>query len=100
MSREVFVIDADASLNEAVAGMAALQIGCLPVVQKGDLVGVITRGDLRRAGIDEALLGARYCASCGSPHGVCPDPRGAVEFCLDCLDRETPAPDDDIGTGD
>jgi len=100
MSREIFVIDADATLGEAVAAVATLQIGCLPVVSAGELVGIITRGDLRRAGIEESLLGAHYCASCRSPHGVCADPRGVAEFCLDCIERETSCSDDDIGTGD
>ena len=70
------------------------------MVSAGELVGIITRGDLRRAGVEESLLGAHYCACCGSPHGVREDPRGVAEFCLDCIERELACPDDDIGTGD
>jgi hypothetical protein len=51
MTREVFVIDASAVLGEAAAAMGVLNFGCLPVVRDGWLVGIITRGDLRRAGL-------------------------------------------------
>jgi acetoin utilization protein AcuB len=81
----VFALDIYATLGEAVAAMAELGVGCLPVLDDGALVGVITRGDLRRMGAPEALLGARYCAGCGSPHGVRSDDHG-VDTCLDCLD--------------
>jgi hypothetical protein len=51
MGGDVFVIDAAAQLGEAAAAFDALNIGCLPVVREGRLVGVLTRGDLRRAGL-------------------------------------------------
>ena len=53
----VFVIEASASLGEAAAAMAELRIGCLPVLDDGKLAGVITRNDLRRAGVSADLLG-------------------------------------------
>ncbi len=99
MSTEVFAIDAGGSLGEAVAAMSALKIGCLPVFMQSMVVGILTRGDLRRAGVEESLLGARYCSSCRSPHGVRKHPRLDIEFCLDCLAREH-SDDDELGGGD
>jgi acetoin utilization protein AcuB len=92
MSREVFAVPPGATLADAVAAMSGLGIGCLPVVAGGLLVGVLTRGDLRRAGVPEALLGARRCGACGSLHGVRSHPRlGETDFCLDCLERDESA---------
>jgi hypothetical protein len=66
--------------------MNALNVGCLPVVHNGLLIGMITRGDLRRVGIAEADLSAHHCAACGSARGVRPDPKvPELELCLDCL---------------
>ena len=56
MQREVAVIDATATLGEAAAMMRLLHIGCLPVARDGRLVGLITRGDLLRAGLREEKL--------------------------------------------
>ncbi len=57
MATEVFVIDPAAGLGEAAAAMSALNIGCLPVVRDGFLVGIVTRGDLRRAGAPPDVVG-------------------------------------------
>jgi CBS domain-containing protein len=81
----VFALDVDATLGEAAGAMAALGIGCLPLVDGDRVVGVITRGDLRRLGAPEAQLGAHCCAGCGSVHGVRADDHG-VDTCLDCLE--------------
>jgi hypothetical protein len=51
MQRDVYVIQAAATLGEAAAAMYGLDIGCLPVTREGKLVGIITRGDLIRAGL-------------------------------------------------
>jgi CBS domain-containing protein len=58
MTRDVLAIHPEATLGEAVAAMRAFQIDCLPVVDRDLLVGALTRGDLRRAGVAEELLGA------------------------------------------
>jgi hypothetical protein len=100
MSQEIFAIPRNATLEDAVSALAGLRIGCLPVVSDGIVVGIITRGDLRRAGVSEQLLGASTCACCASPHGVTQDRRQDLELCLDCLDRETPADGDELGDGD
>jgi len=51
MTREVAVIDATTTLGEAAAMMRELHVGCLPVARERRLVGIITRGDLMRAGL-------------------------------------------------
>lgn len=86
MTRSLVVVRPDATLAEAARTMRTAHVGCLPVVWRGDLCGVITRGDLRRAGADESRLGARLCTACGSTHGVCAHPRLGVELCLACLE--------------
>ena len=97
MTGEVLAVRAGAPLGDAVAAMGALGIGFLPVLADPWLVGVITRGDLRRAGAPEERLGARRCAACGSSHGVRAHPRLAdVEFCLECIERDAT----ELGDGD
>ena len=61
MQRDVFVIDAEATLGEAAAAMWALDVGCLPVTREHRLVGVVTRGDLVRAGLPETAFGPPAC---------------------------------------
>jgi hypothetical protein len=87
MRHDVFVLRSDATLGEAAAGMAALRLGCLPVLDIHDVVaGLITRSDLRRAGAPPAILGERFCAGCGATHGVRPDPRDGEEYCQHCIE--------------
>jgi len=102
MSPEVWVLPATANLADAVDVMTSHEIGCVPVVDSGTLRGVLTRGDLRRAGLPEALLGAHRCEACGSHHGVRPHPSlEAIEFCLDCFDQAfTVADYEELGVGD
>jgi CBS domain-containing protein len=89
MRKDLFALDARETLGVAAAAMRRLAVGALPVVSDFLVLGVITRGDLRRAGVPEELLGARRCAACGSVHGVRAHPRlCCVDFCLDCLELE------------
>ena len=53
MSQEVMAIEPSATLGEAAAAMAALGIGCLPVVSERLVAGIVTLGDLRRFGVPE-----------------------------------------------
>lgn len=48
-------IGPDASLTEAAERMAAEKIGCLPVIMRGDLVGMITTTDLLGEQVREAF---------------------------------------------
>jgi CBS domain-containing membrane protein len=45
MSQNVATIDADASLAEAARLMRARAIGCLPVLEGGEFVGILTESD-------------------------------------------------------
>lgn len=56
MQRDVWIIDAGATLGEAVAAMRELDVGCLPVARQERLVGIITRGDLLRSGVPKELF--------------------------------------------
>jgi len=101
MSRDVFTITPDATLGHALAAFARLPVGCLPVVDGDRIVGILTRGDLRRAGVPEPLLGGKSCALCGSCHGVRPDPVNGLDCCLDCIDvLESAMRPGDLGEGD
>lgn len=51
-------LDADSSLDEALAALAAAGVGRLPVVSDGEIVGAITRHELRRSREFEQLSGA------------------------------------------
>jgi len=99
MASNVYALDPTSTLGEAAAAMKTLAVGCLPVVHKGRPIGVVTRGDLRRAGVPEPALGAHRCLECGSVHGVRPDAHSGLEYCLDCIDLFT-ALGNDYGEGD
>ena len=48
MTEEVLTIDPDADVKEAARLMIEHKIGCLPVVEDGTLVGLVTETDLLR----------------------------------------------------
>lgn len=48
MSREVFTVSPDITLNEAIKTMVEKRINRLPVVENRKLVGIVTRGDIIR----------------------------------------------------
>ncbi|MBO5770668.1 MAG: CBS domain-containing protein [Spirochaetales bacterium] len=58
MSTEVMTISPDATVEQAARVMIDGEISCLPVIDNGVLVGLITRTDLFRLLIE--LLGARH----------------------------------------
>lgn len=99
MASHVYVAEPSTTLAEAAAAMKSLEVGCLPVVERGRPVGLVTRGDLRRAGVPELALGAHRCVECGSVHGVRTDAHGGLEYCLDCIDLFS-ALGNDYGEGD
>lgn len=49
MTHEVRTIDADASVEEALDQMQRHDVGRLPVLRAGDLIGIVTRSDLLEA---------------------------------------------------
>jgi CBS domain-containing protein len=99
MASTVYAVEPSTTLAEAAAAMKSLAVGCLPVVERDRPVGLITRGDLRRAGVPEFALGAHCCVECGSVHGVRSDRHGGLEYCLDCIDLFS-ALGNDYGEGD
>lgn len=56
MTKEVFVISPDETIDECMALMSSTRIRHLPVVEDGKLVGVISIGDVVRFTIDEKDL--------------------------------------------
>jgi signal-transduction protein with cAMP-binding, CBS, and nucleotidyltransferase domain len=86
MTNAVYALSVDSTITEAALAMARFGIGIMPVVDGGRVVGVVTRGDLRRAGVPEGVLGARACVDCGSLHGVREDSYFGIDHCLNCLD--------------
>ena len=94
-------IDADATLADAARAMRERAIGSLPVMVGGNVLGIVTRGDLRRAGLAPVDIAPPVCASCGRDDHVRLDPRTeGANFCLDCRDDATPSiSDDDVGNG-
>jgi len=74
------------SLGSAATVMRERQVGCLPVIQDRQLIGVITRGDLRRAGVPETALGGTSCSVCGSRSGVLRDEQTGQDKCLRCVE--------------
>ncbi|MBK7581347.1 MAG: CBS domain-containing protein [Myxococcales bacterium] len=70
------------------AAKFALETGAdgLPVMaENGELVGVLTRRQLRTAGFLPGERGIDLCSSCGSTHDLDASTEGAPAFCLECL---------------
>lgn len=87
----VLSVPSGAPANSAAQVMRGCSIGCLPVLgDNGEVKGVVTRRDLRRAGLIQEERGDAKCASCGSTHSLSRDGDGVV-FCRDCLES-TPEP--------
>jgi CBS domain len=101
MARDVYAIHARATLGEAFAAMADLNIGCLPVVESGFVVGVLSRRDLITVGAPAEWFGMRVCRTCGSRRRVTADPHTGADACARCIAE--PEPDlspYDFGEGD
>lgn len=83
------LIWAQSTLKQAAQRFVEKGASCFPVCDGDVLVGVVTRGDLRRSVIPESVLpGSFRCSFCGSTHHVRPL-RGdsSLSACLDCTDR-------------
>ena len=52
MTKTVITVSPETGLLEAARLLLTHKIGCLPVVEHGDLVGIITEGDMLRALVD------------------------------------------------
>jgi CBS domain-containing protein len=60
MSKNVVTIGPDTTLPEAVQLMKQKKIRRLPVMQGGELVGIVTLGDLREAGPSDAVSLSKF----------------------------------------
>lgn len=83
MRSPVVTITASASSNEALATMRRQDVGALPVLYHGFLIGIVTAGDLERAGLQSTR---KHCALCGARHHVRHTPRG--HRCVACWEIE------------
>jgi predicted transcriptional regulator len=101
MSRPAIAAGPHHSVEDAAQLMGRHAIGCLPVVQEGCVVGIVTRADLRRDHV-EVELAANRCDSCGSSrHVQTLASAGDVRLCHPCRERAlAPHPEDEIGDGD
>jgi len=86
MHAPVSTIAANASSQEAFATMRRLDVGALPVLYHGFLIGIVTAGDLQRAHVIEES-DRPSCSRCGGHHHVRRDARGAP-LCTGCEERE------------
>jgi acetoin utilization protein AcuB len=59
MNRPVVTLDSNASIAWAAALVRSLGIGCIPVIDNRQLVGIVTRRDLRPLAEDEASIASR-----------------------------------------
>jgi len=102
MTTPVVCVGPDATLQTALEIMRLRGIGCLPIVRGGRLLGIVTRGDLRKAGVPAEEVARMVCSACGSHHHVRAHPRmDGVAMCHLCLDRaQPPDPWEDVGVGD
>ena len=98
MTSNVHTVQSGTSLDDATERMKHEGIGCLPVMSEAGLVGVLTRGDVRRVVGSDPF--SRVCAACGEVHHVRQKPDGIL-FCTECTDQVEPEnPMRDTGVGD
>jgi signal-transduction protein with cAMP-binding, CBS, and nucleotidyltransferase domain len=99
MSSPPMVVLPTAPIEAAATMCEEARIGCLPVVAGARVVGIVTRGDLRRAGVLD--VDATPCQCCGTTRHVRPDPETGMYKCTDCRHPEE-RPDEwaDLGVGD
>jgi CBS domain-containing protein len=90
MSSHVITIDPDVTVEASAKLMRHTGVGFLPVAERGRVVGVVTRGDLKRIGVPLEITGP-ICTTCGSHHHVRPS-IGLYEarLCCECAERSHP----------
>lgn len=99
MSAPAVGIDAEATPEEAASLMLRSGRGCLPVVEDGEVAGLLTRGELLRAGaLSEAQV--RRCELCGTTSHVAAPPQRVL--CRRCRANgpRTNDAEGDLGGGD
>jgi CBS domain-containing protein len=92
------------SLAAVAATMENFGVGALPIVDThGELVGIVTRSDLRAHGVLPNQPGVDRCAACGSSHKLCPKRANEPCFCRTCVEVGRSASEDPnvmLGGGD
>jgi CBS-domain-containing membrane protein len=91
MKKDYVFVDEETTCREAAEMMQRWGIGFLPVIGgTGDLIGVVTRRDLRRTGFLPNRRGVDRCASCGETHSLAPCTDDWVPiFCRNCSEPPT-----------
>jgi CBS domain-containing protein len=82
MSTPPVTIASSAPLDLAMTLMRSHSVACLPVLRQGSLTGILTRRDLRSAGVD--FVEPR-CGTCGHDHHVRTEPETGAFICVRCL---------------
>jgi CBS domain-containing protein len=87
MSRRALAIAESKTVEEAAQVLSSQGLGCLAVVnERGELSGVLTRDNLRAAGVLRGEPGVDCCAACGDSDHLAPaDCPGVPVFCWNCL---------------
>jgi CBS-domain-containing membrane protein len=91
MKKDYVFVDEETTAREAAEMMQRWGIGFLPVIgDSGEIMGVVTRRDLRRTGFLPNRRGVDRCASCGETHSLppCTD-RWIPVFCRKCTEQPT-----------
>ncbi len=84
-------IDASATAEQAIVDMDVRDVSCLLAMEGERLVGILTRGDLLRAGLpEEQVVGERRCSACGSYRHVHRRGSSGLMLCVYCGDRARP----------
>jgi predicted transcriptional regulator len=102
MKAPVFTIAPTADLLEAADVMRRHGIGCLPITDGDALIGMLTRGDLLRAGLAPEQIDGLVCAACHGRRHVRRYRRlGGVALCCECFDTSSRHEwEEDTGCGD
>lgn len=102
MSHPVETIWANATVEQAAILMRQQRVGCLVALSEGRACGIVTRRDLRRAGLTQEQTGGGECLSCKTHHDL--RSLGGIQevcFCSECLDRAAPEGyEEEVGGGD
>ena len=104
MSAPVVTVSAAATMDEAIEKMREHDVGALPVMVSWRMCGIVTAGDMWRAGVLPPHERPPACRSCGSRHHVrAPGGLDDAAFCRSCTG--TPPLDvralyEDLGGGD
>ncbi|HEY8945540.1 MAG TPA: CBS domain-containing protein, partial [Polyangiaceae bacterium] len=98
--RSPVALDARAEWSEAARQMRAELVGSVLVTRDGRPVGILTREDLCKAGLDVADAPNFHCDSCGAVTHLRREGTKGV-LCLDCRSRSNPETAfDETGVGD